>query len=825
MIRTRVKSFRNIFLATAFLLVLGLALSADAGALLSVSYPSSGSSSGSGSSSLFSQASAIPVVVVNKNQVMINTTYKESVFLVWGYPKVFKGIDNQSPNLEVKPGLITSPSSPSGFISSRGGANSFVSHGTFDSGNYTYVIIVQDFAGNQRNDSRKFSITLSLLGCGDGVLNAAINTTAPVNITLNAFAREECDDGNTKSGDGCSALCKIEKCGNGRIDSGEECDGSGMNGQACPTLDNFAGGNLSCTKECLFDTSKCYQPLKKCGNGLIDSGEECDGTNWGSVKDCLFFEEFSGGRLSCEKCLFNTSACIGTSGGFCGDGTVTVGEQCDSRVKKKCSDFDGFTSGNLTCNSACAYDTKNCSKPGPICGDSEININESCDGSSWGSITDCTSFSAFNGGTLGCKDCHFNTFGCMVASSINCADDGKKCSSSTDCCSGFCNSSVCAAPSCTDSVTDGFESDVDCGGDCPDKCVDGKRCKSNIDCSSNFCDENGLCVVPNCDDGKENGFESDVDCGGGVCPKCVTGIKCFSPNDCESGFCDSGKCACDKSLDTDSDGMDDCWENRYGLDKNDPRDARKDADDDGYTNLDEYILGSDPTDVNDPGRKESHMIPAILLILGLLILGGSTGFLIYSRKVLLPKKRVALAPKPLISPGGAVDGTQARLQGLGFQQSRVGGVQQPQNTGAQTLVQSGGRIIAGRPLSVKTPLGLARVPAGSQASKFTRKVSGQASSADNANDGFIPLSELGKKIAPAGTGDKSGSAQGEAGQGQVQKSGVFERLGSLIRGKQDQAQNAGAPKGSNQNLNQKDTAAALQALSVKYKDKSSKVKK
>ncbi len=37
---------------------------------------------------------------------------------------------------------------------------------------------------------------------------------------------EQCDDGNTLSGDGCSSTCNNESiCGNGEIEEGEECDG------------------------------------------------------------------------------------------------------------------------------------------------------------------------------------------------------------------------------------------------------------------------------------------------------------------------------------------------------------------------------------------------------------------------------------------------------------------------------------------------------------------------------------------------------------------------------------------------------------------------
>jgi hypothetical protein len=42
------------------------------------------------------------------------------------------------------------------------------------------------------------------------------------------------------------------------------------------------------------------------------------------------------------------------------------------------------------------------------------------------------------------------------------------------------------APTCFDRVTNGSESDVDCGGTCP-RCVDGKRCASGGDCQSGFC--------------------------------------------------------------------------------------------------------------------------------------------------------------------------------------------------------------------------------------------------------------------------------------------------------------------------------------------------
>ena len=47
-------------------------------------------------------------------------------------------------------------------------------------------------------------------------------------------------------------------------------------------------------------------------------------------------------------------------------------------------------------------------------------------------------------------------------------------------------------------------------------------------------------------------------------------------------------------LDTDGDGMPDGWESANNFNPNDPTDASQDADGDGFTNLGEYLAGTDP---------------------------------------------------------------------------------------------------------------------------------------------------------------------------------------------------------------------------------------
>ena len=51
--------------------------------------------------------------------------------------------------------------------------------------------------------------------------------------------------------------------------------------------------------------------------------------------------------------------------------------------------------------------------------------------------------------------------------------------------------------------------------------------------------------------------------------------------------------------DTDGDGMPDDWEQRYGLNPNDPSDANGDLNGDGYTNIEKYINGIDPQGKTD----------------------------------------------------------------------------------------------------------------------------------------------------------------------------------------------------------------------------------
>jgi hypothetical protein len=59
--------------------------------------------------------------------------------------------------------------------------------------------------------------------------------------------------------------------------------------------------------------------------------------------------------------------------------------------------------------------------------------------------------------------------------------------------------------------------------------------------------------------------------------------------------------------DGDHDGMPDAWERRHGLDETDPADGIRDSDEDGYTNLEEYLNGTDPRAFIDYRLPENNV--------------------------------------------------------------------------------------------------------------------------------------------------------------------------------------------------------------------------
>jgi hypothetical protein len=79
------------------------------------------------------------------------------------------------------------------------------------------------------------------------------------------------------------------------------------------------------------------------------------------------------------------------------------------------------------------------------------------------------------------------------------------------CAEGHCTSAP-PADLCHDRVLDGDEADIDCGGSC-DACAGDQTCAVPADCQSEQC-EGAVCAAPSCDDGVTDGFETSPDFGG-----------------------------------------------------------------------------------------------------------------------------------------------------------------------------------------------------------------------------------------------------------------------------------------------------------------------
>src|SRR5262249_48773949 len=120
----------------------------------------------------------------------------------------------------------------------------------------------------------------------------------------------------------CTAAgtCAPIPCGNGTIDTGEECDGANLNGSSCTAL-RFQAGTLACSSTCSFATSGC----STCGDGLITGGELCDGTQLGTTT-CATLGHAPGTLVCNATCDgFDTTGC---TGGYVTGNTGFTGKVC-----------------------------------------------------------------------------------------------------------------------------------------------------------------------------------------------------------------------------------------------------------------------------------------------------------------------------------------------------------------------------------------------------------------------------------------------------------------------------------------------------------------
>ena len=165
----------------------------------------------------------------------------------------------------------------------------------------------------------------------------------------------------------------LENCGNGALDAAEICDGTLFRTTDAVCSDGTAADKklITCSSKCTLDLSKAcvgsgQEEVKdpKCGNGKLDEGEVCDGGLFADgVRVCSSEQAtFDHPVFRCTSdCKLDTS--LACDDNPCGNGVINEGEQCDGKnydktavSKISCGKGKQLVESYLTCTEACQID-------------------------------------------------------------------------------------------------------------------------------------------------------------------------------------------------------------------------------------------------------------------------------------------------------------------------------------------------------------------------------------------------------------------------------------------------------------------------------------
>jgi cysteine-rich repeat protein len=402
----------------------------------------------------------------------------------------------------------------------------------------------------QRSSALGLCVLLScLVACGDDDGSANQNN-APTCGNEIVEVGEQCDEGSQNSDtapNACRTTCHLPSCGDGVIDTDDECEGLNFAGATCQTL-GFTRGALACNA-CAVDTSGC----SLCGNGVAEGTdatqvnyEPCDGMDLrGQTCETLGLDP---GELACtEGCGVDTSGC-GATFPTCGNNVAETGEICDGTDLggNDCSTI-GLPYGVLACSPICTFDISACYATAPVCGNGIVEQGEDCDDGNNDTTDDCPDGPAGTCLSARCGD------GFVWAGHEECDDgnemNGDLCPDGVD---GTCELAVCGdghvwlgEETCEPSL------DPTCHADCLTWCGDGivqpqygEECDDDVschpDCSGWCSDEIVQAAWEACDYMLD--VECNVDCTATVCGDGFCGLGDVRVDCVQDCFCGNGTC-------------------------------------------------------------------------------------------------------------------------------------------------------------------------------------------------------------------------------------------------------------------------------------------
>lgn len=205
-------------------------------------------------------------------------------------------------------------------------------------------------------------------------------------LSLSAYTNAHIGEVGDYNPPGSNICCKSYECRIGEVNycrdyTQEECsfDACGVAENSLPEISCGEGG-IVCGCEWDDEIEECGPTWEEvarppsCGDGELNSGEDCDGEQFGEITGCIDLG-FAGGTLGCypsgheKECTLNIEECTGgVEGGICGDSEINnfPFETCDTQElnSKTCEDF-GLSGLGLACYLSgnpreCTFDTNSC---------------------------------------------------------------------------------------------------------------------------------------------------------------------------------------------------------------------------------------------------------------------------------------------------------------------------------------------------------------------------------------------------------------------------------------------------------------------------------